>query len=185
MNFRIRCPKFPWGRGSGGSDNGMFLFLIIFTGACLRPIMPRPITSNETMSVKFVDDCSVAASVNLKKSLTPITDMLPQPLTYQQRTRHAIMDQENILQYEMDNFYEFTKKSDLIINEKKSEVMVFNFSKSYAFPPNLTIGKSDIIREVTVTKLLGVKIQSDLRWQENTNYICKRATGKLWVLRRL
>ena len=85
----------------------------------------------------------------------------------------------------MDNFYEFTKKSDLIINEKKSEVMVFNFSKSYAFPPNLTIGKSDIIREVTVTKLLGVKIQSDLRWQENTNYICKRATGKLWVLRRL
>ena len=77
------------------------------------------------------------------------------------------------------------KKSKLTINESKSEVMVFNFTKEYAFPPDLTIGESDLIREVTVTKLLGVMIQSDLGWQQNTEYICKRATGKLWILRWL
>ena len=34
-------------------------------------------------------------------------------------------------------------------------------------------------------KLLGVKIRSDLKWSENTDYICQRGYGRLWMLRRL
>ena len=34
-------------------------------------------------------------------------------------------------------------------------------------------------------KLLGVKIRSDLNWSENTDYICQRGYGRLWMLRRL
>ena len=41
------------------------------------------------------------------------------------------------------------------------------------------------MREVSVTKLLGVKLQSDLKWGENTNYICNRASAKLWLIRRM
>ena len=33
--------------------------------------------------------------------------------------------------------------------------------------------------------LLGVKLRSDLRWVENTDYICKRGYARLWMLRRL
>ena len=57
--------------------------------------------------------------------------------------------------------------------------------KKYAFPPNLTIGGSDVLSEVTSSKLLGVVIQSSLRWEENTVYICKKATSKIWALRKM
>ena len=35
------------------------------------------------------------------------------------------------------------------------------------------------------TKLVGVIISDDLKWQKNTDYICQRARTKLWTLRRL
>ena len=38
---------------------------------------------------------------------------------------------------------------------------------------------------VEKSKLLGVKIQSDLKWNDNTNYICQKGFMRLWMLRRL
>ena len=63
--------------------------------------------------------------------------------------------------------------------------MVINFSKLMSFPPNLTLGGSDLLREVAVTKLLGVQIQSNLKWQKNTDYICQKASKRIWLIRRL
>ena len=34
-------------------------------------------------------------------------------------------------------------------------------------------------------KLLGVKIRSDLKWHDNTSFICQRGYDRLWLLRRL
>ena len=34
-------------------------------------------------------------------------------------------------------------------------------------------------------KLLGVQIRSDLKWWDNTDYICKKGYTRLWMLRRL
>ena len=47
------------------------------------------------------------------------------------------------------------------------------------------MGGTDTIKEVYYTKLLGVIIQSDLRWDLNTEYIFSKASSKLWLLRRL
>ena len=38
---------------------------------------------------------------------------------------------------------------------------------------------------VEETKLLGIVIASDLRWEANTSYICRKAFKKMWILRRL
>ena len=43
----------------------------------------------------------------------------------------------------------------------------------------------DNLEVVESFKLLGVKLRSDLRWVENTDYICKRGYSRLWMLRRL
>ena len=152
-----------------------FLFIIVFTGACLRPMIPRPITDNTSISVKFIDDCTIGSAINLTKSLGEETDPIPQPVTYNQRTGHKLKPEENIMQYELDNFTKFASSHEFVINEKKTESMVFNFSEKYAFPPNLCVGDSCSLNEVSVTKLLGIKIQNDLKWQENTEYICKQA----------
>ena len=80
----------------------------------------------------------------------------------------------------VNEFEEFTTEKKLIINDM-GVVISFNFSRNYAFPPDLSIGGSEILREVNVTKLLGVKLQSNLKWGENTNYIYSRASVKTMV----
>ena len=54
-----------------------------------------------------------------------------------------------------------------------------------SFPPDLTLESSEPLLEVTVTKLLGIKLQSNLRWEHNTEYICSKAGSRVWTLRRM
>ena len=73
------------------------------------------------------------------------------------------------------------------INQNKCKVMVFNPLRAYAGMPKLTLsGMGDKFIEVVETfKLLGVKIRSDLKWWDNTDYICQKGYKRLWILRRL
>ena len=57
----------PRGFGAGTFLGGL-LFIVKFYGACLRPPIPRPLTNNKGMQVKFVYDACQIASINLKKS---------------------------------------------------------------------------------------------------------------------
>ena len=63
--------------------------------------------------------------------------------------------------------------------------MMFSTSKKYDFPPEVTFEDGSILETISETKLLGVVISDDLKWQKNTSYICMRARQKLWFLRRL
>jgi len=62
--------------------------------------------------------------------------------------------------------------------------MAFNFSKKYDFLPKMSIGGNQL-EVVQSTKLLGVILSSDLRWNLHTEYITKKAKQRLWYLRRL
>ena len=59
--------------------------------------------------------------------------------------------------------------------------MTFNelevaFNSRYLFRP---------LEVVDNFKLLGVIIRSDMKWYDNTNYICQKGYARLWLLRRL
>ena len=71
------------------------------------------------------------------------------------------------------------------INQKKTNVLLFNFSKTIDFPPELSVGDSDILSVVSSAKLLGVIINDQLNWEDNTQYITKKASTKMWMLRKL
>ena len=62
--------------------------------------------------------------------------------------------------------------------------MVFNTAITRYFTAEYNI-EDELIETVDSLKRLGVKITSDLRWNENTEYITKRGYNKLWMLRRL
>ena len=65
-------------------------------------------------------------------------------------------------------------------------VMKFNFSRSQDFSPELVIeGFKEQIQVISSTKVLGIILTNDLKWAENTEYICKRAHKTTWKLRRL
>ena len=64
--------------------------------------------------------------------------------------------------------------------------MKFNTSKGHDFPTEIGIpGFKNFVSMTEETKLLGVIITSDLKWEAHTNYICSKALQKMWVLRRL
>ena len=70
------------------------------------------------------------------------------------------------------------------INHQKSKVMVFNPCKSLDFRPKMILEKNQL-EVVEKLKVLGVVLQSDLRWKSNTEFIMRKAYSRLWILRRL
>ena len=174
----------PGGFGAGTWLGGL-LFLIKFNGACLRPPIPRPITKNLGMQVKFIDDASQIASVNLKKSLLPDTSERPRPLNYHERTQMILDPQENILQQQLDLFYQFTQSDKFVINQGKCFVMQFSRSKKYDFPPEFTIGGSGILDIKKSHTILGIIVQDNLKWDEQVQDMVRKAMKITWVLRRM
>ena len=62
----------------------------------------------------------------------------------------------------------------MLINQKKSKTMVFNFTQKYQFTTRLQL--CDVSLEVIPeTKLFGVIIQDDLKWDANIANLVKRA----------
>ena len=127
---------------SAGTQLGGFLFIIKLHGICLRPAIPRP-NGNRAIQYKFVDDASKAASINLKCSLIPDSKSRQFPLAYYERTQMILNPSENLLQQELSRFHEETQQNNLVANKNKTFIMLFNFSKKYAFPPEFLLGQNE------------------------------------------
>ena len=88
-----KIKKIPGG-GPQGAFLGGLILIIENNGAFLRPPVPRPITgslkSSKSEKVKFVDDGSVAVSVDLKACLVPDPVQRPRPLNYHECTGHKL-----------------------------------------------------------------------------------------------
>ena len=72
----------------------------------------------------------------------------------------------------------------MLLNTKKSSLMVFNFTKNYNFTTRVKMG-GETLPILKNTKLLGVIISDDLKWSENTKYLVKKANARLELLRKL
>ena len=70
------------------------------------------------------------------------------------------------------------------LNLDKTKVMSFNFTRNFKFEPELTLdGK--ILDVVDETKLLGLTITSDCKWNKHIKNTKAKGNGRLWFLRRL
>jgi hypothetical protein len=175
--------ELPGGYGAGTWLGG-FLFLIKFNGICLRPSIPRP-SGNSAIQLKYVDDATKAASVNLQKSLIPDPETRPFPLNYHERTQMIMEPEENALQQELYRFQTETEGNNFVTNKSKTFAMIFNNSRKYAFPPEFTMDGSELIEVKNVLKILGVMVQDDLRWGAQVKQMTTKASKKLWLLRRM
>ena len=174
----------PGGFGAGTFMGGL-LFVIKFNGACLRPSIPRPFTGNKTLQLKYVDDSSKVATVNLKRSLERDPFERPRPWNFHERNQTVIRDEENLLQYELARFHTWAVENKFLVNTKKCYVMQFSRSRIHDFPMEYTIGRSEMLEEKKTVKILGIQVQSDLRWQSQVNQMISRASKTTWVLRRM
>ena len=64
--------------------------------------------------------------------------------------------------------------------------MKFNFNQNLDFPPELIIdGFKENLAVVKETKLLGIIIRDDLKWNSNTQCLSAKAYKRIWCLRRM
>jgi hypothetical protein len=179
------------GSSPQGTVLGVILFIIIFNSAALRPSIPRPswpFFSKKTndplaIKVKFIDDLSVAAKVNLETDLGSYIGR-PKPLTFDERFETKLSDDVNILQKIMDNLKIFANERQMVINCDKSVVMKFSKSRTKSFPSEIKVD-NEYLEVKQKMRILGIILTSDLRWEANTEHICKKALKNMWVLRRM
>ena len=85
----------------------------------------------------------------------------------------------------MDDTQNFAKENQMVINGKKTKTIVFNKTRKWNFPPEVTLSGNQTIHNVNEIKLVGVMISRDLKWGPNTEYITKKAMRRIWTLRRM
>ena len=70
------------------------------------------------------------------------------------------------------------------LNEKKTKVIIFNFTHNYKFGTRLYL-QNELLEIVRSTKLLGTVVTQDLTWWENTNYLTRKGYQRLQILKKL
>ena len=76
------------------------------------------------------------------------------------------------------------RQNEIIINQKKTRLMLFNTAIKYDFKPQMEVN-GEMIKVVSKIKLLGVIVTDNLKWYENTEIITKKAFSRIWIIRRL
>ena len=181
-----------------GTRLGLFLFLILINDAGYTDLEKNArskITQKKSMReplkeihLKYIDDLSLAEAINLKENLVDNPDPNPQrPFTFRDRSNHVLPPGACLLQEQLDALQKYCKDNQMKINQKKCKVMIFNPHKRYDVTPKLTLSGEgcDFLEVVENMKLLGVKLQSDLCFSDNSNYICQKGYSRLWIIRRL
>ena len=135
--------------------------------------------------LKYVDDLALAEGINLEKQLFQIpVDMRPQPDNYRARTGHGLRVETSKICDQMNKIQAYAEQNKMTLNLDKTKLMLFNPCTSRDFMPEVRINDTRI-ELVEESKLLGVIITSDLKWEAHTDYMVQRCNSKMWAMRRL
>jgi hypothetical protein len=88
------------------------------------------------------------------------------------------------MQHCINQAVQWIDDNNMIINSKKTKELVISFKKTPPVVPTISV-KGQQIERVTETKLLGLRITSDLRWDSHIDYIYKKASSRLYFLKHL
>ncbi len=78
------------------------------------------------------------------------------------------------------------KLNKLTIHLGKTKVQLIGSYKRVTKNTNVTVKyENQILEQVSSAKLLGIHIDSNLTWQDQYNYICKKISQKIGVLKRI
>ena len=91
------------------------------------------------------------------------------------------------LQTSLNDINDWCNNNRMAIHPKKSKSMIITTRQKHqlaALKLNLEIG-NNIIEQVSEHKVLGIVIDSEMKWQSHINIICKRVSQNLYLLARL
>ena len=131
--------KMLLGGGPQGAYLGGLIFIIKYNGAFLRPPVPRhihgPVTKSRSEKVKFVDDGTVAVSIDLKACLVSDPVDRPRPHNYHERTAHILPEENNLLQFYIKDTEQFVMENRMVINKERKKSYQFYQITKMGLPP--------------------------------------------------
>ena len=133
---------------------------------------------------KFIDDLTMLEIINLLTigiSSFNFKFQIPTDIS----TSNKFIDPKNLKTQEyLQEISLWTNNQKMKINENKSKIMIFNFTKNYQFSTRLSI-QGEPLKTVKETKLLGTILTDDLKWKKNTAFIVKRANARMQLLQNI
>ena len=128
---------------------------------------------------KFVDDLTILEIVNLLTiglSSYNIKKHVPSDIA----THGQFIACEDLKSQDwLNQINNWTNRQQMIINQNKTKLMIFNYTEKYQFSTRLTL-KGENVEVIDSAKLLGTIITSDLKWEKNTATIVKKKKMQEW-----
>ena len=87
------------------------------------------------------------------------------------------------MQDHLDSISSWTRKNLMVLNERKSKYIIFNRAQA-DFNTRLTLNNTNI-EQVHEARVLGVVLTDDLKFERNTQDICKRAFARISMITKL
>ena len=116
---------------------------------------------------KWMDDFTILEVVNLLTigiSSFNIKQQVPNDIPI---SNGFVLNKNMVTQEYIDKISDWTTSKKMMLNQKKSHLMCFNFTQKYQFTSRITMGDK-VLPVVKQTKLLGVVVTDDLKWTKNT-----------------
>ena len=133
---------------------------------------------------KFIDDLSIIEMINLVMSgicSYNFKDHIASDIG----THGQYLPPENVQsQTFLDKIQDWTVDRKMQLNNSKTKYMIINFTKKYQFSTRIQL-ENKLLEEVQECRLLGLIINNQLSWHQNSENIVKRANTKMIILHHL
>lgn len=140
-------------------------------GTKLGPLFFLVMINDLTTTVpmyKFVDDVTMSEIISLQSN----------------EVDSNLISTTSCLQDEINILTRWTSANNMKLNEQKTKEFIVSFLKTQPLLQPLIVNNQPLER-VNKIKLLGLYLSSDLKWSTHIDYICSKASKRLFALRIL